>query len=302
MKPRLLGIGVALALAAGLTLGPLSATARPGRASTCHAWHVRTLLSGQGWLESLAFDGRGGMTISALAQGRILRLTRGGHLSTLLGSVSLPGGQIVSGRYLYFTTRDGETNAADGTIVRFDLRSRRHTIWARGLTGPNGLAFLPGGDAVVTRDLEAGAPATDVTRVPARRPRRPRINWARIPDSNGVAVDPSGKWLYLDRSFTAQGLIVRVRISHPSTVQVVGRVGAPVPDDMSIDRHGILWIAGFGPGEIFRLDPRTHASCAIATGLVQPTAVVNGGHGWPAGHLFVTSAAGFLYELTPPRS
>jgi hypothetical protein len=293
-------LGIAVAVLAGVAALP-AAAARPA-VGACRAWSVRTLLSGQQWLESLAFDGRGGMTISALGQGRVLRLTRGGHLSTLLGSITLPGGQVVRGRYLYLTTGDGEPTAGGGTIVRVDLRTRRHTVWARGLTGPNGLAFLPGGDAVVSRDLETGAPATDVTLVPARRPRRAHIDWARIPDSNGLTVDPSGRWLYVDRTFSPQGLVVRVRISHPATMQVVGRLGAVVPDDMSIDRHGVLWIAAFGSGTVVRLDPRTHTSCTIASGLVEPTAAVFGsGRGWPASHLFVTSAGGFLYELTPPR-
>jgi hypothetical protein len=297
VRLRLLGIGVALLAGAAA----LPAAARPARSGACRPWHARTLLRAQGWLESLAFDGRGGMTISALAQGRVLRLTRAGRITTLLGGLTLPGGEIGSGRYLYVTTHDGETAAADGTIVRLDLRTGHLSVWARGLTGPNGLAFLPGGDAVVSRDLEAGAPATDVTLVPGREPRRPRVNWAGIPDSNGLAVDPSGRWLYVDRSLSPQGLVVRVRIAHPSTVQVAGHLGAVVPDDMSIDQHGVLWIAGFATGQVFRLDPRTHASCAVASGLKAPTAAVFGGSGWPRNALFVTSAEGYLYELTPPR-
>ena len=41
----------------------------------CSAWSVRTLVSGQGWLENLAFDGSGSISISALSQGRLLKLT-----------------------------------------------------------------------------------------------------------------------------------------------------------------------------------------------------------------------------------
>jgi sugar lactone lactonase YvrE len=285
-----------------LILAPLSYAA-PGPskpAHPCRPWRVRTLLSGQGWLESLAFDGRGGITISALSRGRILRLSRHGRLSVLLDHVNAPGGEIVRGRFLYFTTGDLIPPAPDGTIARLDLLTGKSTTWASGLTMPNGLAFLPNGDAVVSRDDETGPPPTDVTRISARNRRHPRFNWVRIPDTNGLAVDPSGRWLYVDRTFSKNGLVDRISIAHPRMVSVIGRLGAGVlPDDMTIDASGILYIAGFGSGKVYRLDPRTHSSCAIASGLGNPTAVVFGGHGWPASHLFVTDASGHLYELTP---
>ncbi|MDQ6818019.1 MAG: hypothetical protein M3018_11535, partial [Actinomycetota bacterium] len=61
------------------------------------------------------------------------------------------------------------------------------------------------GDAVVTRDVETGAPPTDVTQIPARDCRHPSSNWIQLPDTNGSAVDPSGRWLYLDSTFSAGG-------------------------------------------------------------------------------------------------
>lgn len=297
MRSKFLTIAGATAL---LTASVASGAGRPARAHPCRPWHVRTLLSGQGWLESLAFDGRGGITISALSQGRVLRLPRLGHVSFLTGLLSAPGGEIVRGRFLYFTTGDIIPPAANGTIDRLDLASGKVTTWAAGLTMPNGLAFLPNGDAVVTRDLETGAPPTDVTRIPARNRRHPLFSWIRIPDTNGVVVDPSGRWVYLDRTLSKGGLVVRVSIGHPRLTRVVGRLGAGVtPDDMTIDASGVLYIAGFASGKVYRLDPRTHASCAIAHGLGNPTAAVFGGRGWPTKDLYVTDAGGRLYELSP---
>jgi sugar lactone lactonase YvrE len=267
-------------------------------AAACRPWHVRTLLTGQGWLESLAFDGRGGLLLSALPQNKILRLDRHRRLTTLLAGVHAPGGEIVRGNYLYFTTGDTVPPASDGTIDRLDLRTGRNNVWARGLSMPNGLAFLPNGDAVVSRDLEGTVPATDITRVPARG-RHPHVNWARIPDSNGLVVDPTGHWLYSDRTASARGTVVRILIAHPRTVQVVGSVGpGSVPDDMSNGPRGVLYIAAFGDGKVLRFDPARHVACTLAAGLAQPTAVIAGGRGWPSGDLFVTSAAGDLYELS----
>ncbi len=259
---------------------------------------MRTLVRGQGWLEDLEFDGRGAITISALTKGRILRLSRSGHLSTVLRSIFAPGGERRRGRYLYFTTGDTVPVAPNGTIERLDLRTGKHSAWARGLTMPNALVFLRNGDGVVSRDVGSG---TGLTRVPALDRRHPEIEWARLDDTNGLAVDPSGRWLYTDRTFSSDGEVDRVLIANPRRVQLVGRLGAGVaPDDMTLDTSGNLYIAGFGSGKIYRLDPRTHSSCAIATGLTHPTSARFGGAGWPATDLYVTDAAGHLSELSPP--
>ena len=267
-------------------------------ASACTHWRVRTLLHDQGWLENLGFDGRGGLTISALLQGRLLRLSPNGRLKTLVASVNAPGGQVRSGRWLYFNTGDSTPVLPNGTIDRLDLRTGKRKTWARGLTMPNGLILLPNGDAVVSRDLGTG---TGLTRVRARDPRHPQFNWAKLDDTNGLAVDPSGRWLYVDRTLSPDGEVDRIRIAHPKTIERVGRLGAGVaPDDMTIDRKGILYIAGFSAGSIYRLDPKTLRSCAIATGLTQPTSVRFGGSGWNRRALYATDAGGHLSVLLPP--
>ena len=163
---------------------------------------------------------------------------------------------------------------------------------------PNALVFLPNRDAVVSRDVGVG---TGLTRVPAKS-RHPDIEWARIDDTNGLGVDPSGRWLYTDRTFSSDGEVDRVSIANPRRIGVVARLGAGVaPDDMTVDRSGILYIAGFGSGKIYRLDPTTHRFCVIAAGLTQPTSVRYGGVGWHPGDLYVTDAAGHLSELRPPH-
>ena len=292
---------LALALLVAATAAAPSDAARERGAPTgaCAHWRVRTLLHDQGWLENLGFDGRGGLTISALVQGKILRLSRSGHLKTLVPSVNAPGGQVRSGRWLYFNTGDTLPLMPNGTIDRLDLRTGKRTTWARGLTMPNGLAQLPNGDLVASRDLGTG---TGITRVRARDPRHPQFTWAKLDDTNGLVVDPSGRWLYVNRTFTTDGEVDRIRIAHPGVVQPVGRLGASVaPDDLTIDRKGILYIAGFQSGSIYRLKPKTHRSCVIATGLSQPTSVRFGGPGWNRHALYATDSGGHLSVLLPPR-
>lgn len=261
---------------------------------------MHTILSGQGWLEFLAFDGRGSMTLSAQTQGKLLRVSPSGQVSTLVSAVSSPGGQVRRGRFLYFETGDDFPPAPTGTIDRLDLRTGQLSTWATGLTMPNGMALLPDGDAVTTGEVP---PSIGLTRVPARDPGHPQVGWAQVSSTNGIAVGLSGRWLYVDRDppATSDGEVDRVLIADPSVVQPVGYLGAGTfLDDMSIDRRGILYIADFGGGRIFRLDPRTHASCAIATGLSAPTYATFGGRGWNSHDLYVPSATGYVYELTPP--
>jgi SMP-30/Gluconolactonase/LRE-like region len=297
---RVLAVGSVLAVAA-----PVAGASGSGRharaANPCAAWSVRTLLSGQGWLENLAFELHGSMSLSALAQGKLLRLRPNGQLSTLVTPVHAPGGQQPHGRFLYFNTGDTVPIAPTGTIDRLNLRTGKRSVWTSGLTMPNGLAFLPDGDAVVTGEVPA---TVGVTRIHKRDPSHPQTAWARVADTNGVAVDPTGRWLYVDRDPPASndGEVDRIRISKPSRVEAVGHLGAgSFPDDMTIDRRGILYVAGFITGKIYRLDPYTHSSCAIATGLQQPTSAKFGGPGWNPKDLYVTAASGNVYELAPPR-
>jgi sugar lactone lactonase YvrE len=284
--------------ALGLLLG-----SAPAAGAACRQWSPRTLLSGQGWLENLAFDRRGGLFVSALARGAILRVEPSGRARVLLDSVNAPGGLRVRDGFLYFNTGNraasGLMGLADGTIGRYRFETRRRTTWASGLTMPNGLIFLPNGDAVVSRDLGTG---TGMTRIRRRDRRHPQVNWSPHEDSNGMAVDPSGKWLYTDETGSPDSRVVRIRIAHPARIRTVARLGSSKGlDDMTIDGKGRLFIAAFVAGEVIRLNPATGASCVIASGLVQPTSVRFGaGRGWSRRSLYVTAADGTLRKLSPP--
>src|SRR3954470_7605680 len=195
--------GVLTAVLAALLVLPATASAE-----TCSSWTQRTIASGLGSLENLAFDGRGGLLLSATSNNAIERLTPDGRVTTLVPGVNAPGGLAVRGRTLFFNTGDaaasGVLGRADGTLERFDLdRGVRATV-ASGLTMPNGLAFLPDGSAVTSRDLGSG---TGITRVPVRTGGSAQPNWAALDDTNGMAVDPTGRWLYVDQTFTLESAV-----------------------------------------------------------------------------------------------
>jgi streptogramin lyase len=288
---------VAIAVIGGVWATPAS--------GACVPWSASTVLSGQGLLENLVFDGRGGLLLSASGQGAILRLDRNGELATLIDDVYAPGGLRVRRGVLYFNTGDaavsGVQGIADGTIDRFRFETGRRTTWARGLTMPNGLVFLPNGDAVVSRDLGTG---TGMTRIRARDPDPPQFNWARLDDSNGMAVDPTGRWLYTVETFTPESRVYRIRIANPARIEVVASLGGARTkglDDLTIDRRGRLYITANIAGEVIRLNPSTGATCVLASGLRNPSAVKFGrGPGWSKRSLYVTGFDGAVTRLTPP--
>jgi sugar lactone lactonase YvrE len=294
-----------LAVAFGLPAAAptVASAAQPG----CVPYTQRVLASGLGSLENLEFDGGGGMFLSASQPKAIQRLTRNGHVSTVVPNVASPGGLRKRGRFLYFNTGDsaqsGVLGLSDGTLSRYDLVTHRVTVRAPGLTMPNGLVFLPGGDAVVSRDLGSG---TGITRIRAKDPRHPWFGWANLDDTNGLAVDPTGRWLYVDQTFTADSAVYRISIAEPHRMSVVATLGdAGVPkglDDLTIGRRGDLYLAANGAGQVIRLNPRTGARCVIASGLMNPSSLKFGrGRGWPVRSLYVTSFDGTVRELTPPR-
>jgi hypothetical protein len=294
----------AIALLAVVAALPANAGAA---ADFCAPWQQKTLKSGLGSLENLEFDGTGGLLLSASGPGAIERLTPNGAVSTLVPNVNAPGGQRLIGRTLYFNTGDaaqsGLAGTADGTLDRFDLDTHVRSTFATGLTMPNGLAVLPNGDFVVSRDIGSG---TGITRIPAGDPGHPQANWAQLDDQNGMAVDPTGTWLYAVQTFTPDSAVWKFRISNPSDKSVVSALAGPTPkglDDMTIDRAGVLYIAANGVGEVIRLDPATGKHCVIVSGLQNPSSLKFGrGPGWAANHLYLVGFDGAVRELIPPAS
>ena len=292
--------------ALGLVAFVVLAAAVPAAEGACTPWRASTVLSGQGALENLAFDGRGAMFLSAIRDDAILRVGRERNLTTLIADVHAPGGLRYRRGILYFNTGDdiisGLQGLTDGTLERYRLKSGRRSIWARGLTMPNGLVFLRNGDAVVSRDIGQG---TGMTRIPANDPANPDFNWAPLDDTNGMATDANGRWLYTVETLNPESRVLRVRIGNPARIEVVASLGDGTMskglDDMTIDDRGRLYITANFAGELIRLNPSTGATCVIASGLPGPSSVKFGrGRGWSKRSLYVTAFDGTVTRLSPP--
>ena len=281
--------------------------ARATAPDPCSGWTTNVLATGLGSLENLEPDGRDGLLVSASTQDAVLRLTRDGKVATAVADVTSPGGLRVHGTTLYVATGDamasGATGTADGTVDRVDLRTGRRNTWASGLTMPNGLVLLPDGGALTSRDVAVLSPS-GITRISARGKVQP--SWSAQADSNGLAIDPTGKWLYSDETFTLQSNVYRTDLAHPSNRTVVASLFEPgVPkglDDLTMATSGVLYVAANSGGQVIRLDPRTGKHCAIVSGLVTTSSVKQGrGRAFPASRLYVTGFDGRVLELVPPR-
>jgi sugar lactone lactonase YvrE len=299
-------------LAAAAAITAAAAPAPSAAALPCAPWAMRTVSSGLepalGHLEHVVADPRGYLFISASDHDAILRMTPDGQYSTAVPLLHAPGGLLIARNVFYYATGDdadsGLENRSDGTIRTIDFGNRNaRATYASGLTMPDGLAMLPNGDLVVSRSV--GGSQTGITLIPASDPAHPRTKWANLGDTNGIAVDPTGTYLYVDETLTNASNVYRIRIDDPSQIDLVTSVGgAPAKrlDDMTVDGSGVLYIAANGSGEVIRLNPGDGSTCVIASGLGNPSAVNFGaGNQWPATHLFVVGFDGTVRELTPPR-
>lgn len=302
-----------VATLAGLTL--VAALAMPGVAAAqtvdpCEGAVVREVATGLGSLENLEPDGTGGMLVSASSRDAIERVFPDGTTETVVADVTAPGGLRVreGGAALWFNTGDaaasGALGTADGTLERFAFATGTRTLITDGLVMPNGLVFDAADNAYVSRDIGLDA---SVTRIPAADRGAPEFGWAAIADSNGMAIDPTGTFLYVSSTFNAPASLFRVTLADPSEVEeifqfvTVGTIPAKGLDDLTIDADGVLYLTANGSGELFRYDPATNEACVLTDALMNPSAVKFGaGPGWSPDALYVTGFDGRLVEVTLP--
>jgi hypothetical protein len=306
MKTGLLG----LLLTASLVVAPFmgasqdaeGATAHPTAAS-CPVYKQHKVAYSLGILESLLPDNHGGMLLSASTGNAVERLTPNGHV-TVLAKLPSPGELVWHGPdTVMFSTGDalasGALGRADGTLSTLNLKTRKLTTVASGLTMPNGLA-VSHGSAYVTRDLGGG---TGITRISLGRKPKVMTNWSTIADTNGIAIDAKRGVMYVDQTFTVGGPVDRIPMATPNATTQIADLsqvdGSPVQllDDLTM-ANGILYVPGNGGGDLYSFDPLSSKSCLIATGLGNPSDVTVGtGHGWRKGALFVCGFDGTVREF-----
>lgn len=299
---------VAAQLGALLTLlAPGNATAATEIAG-CAIREKSTVTSGYGMLENLAFDGRGGLLLSELPPlggngGGLQRLTADGARSTV-AALESPGGIVVSGRTAFVNTgntfKSGVTDSPDGTVAAVDLDSGAISTMVGGLSMPNGLAVLPDGSFVVSRDL---GPSTALTRIAADGSGAHTL----APDlafTNGLAYDPARRKLFVSTTFDATTTIAAIDIDHPEAaparVTIPGFGPLNSADDMTVGPDGAIYVALNTAGQVARVDTDAGTSCIVADGLPFITSVRFGaGPGWDSNSLYATGFLGTVTRLAP---
>jgi hypothetical protein len=294
-------------LVAALVPAAPGATAPP--AAPCPAWHKQQVAAGLGTLENLSFDGVGGLLLSQgspTGKGAILRLTAAGARSTVVPAVTGPGGHVIDGRTLYFTTGNsiiegflGLFGRAVGTISAVDLDTGQTRVVADRLVMPNGMIRLPDGSFLVSRDVGAPGRTTRVYPDGSREVFAPKVT-----STNGMAYDADAGVVYIASTFNPATTISAVDLDHPNASPRVIRLPGPGPlnaaDDLTLGADGYLYVALNLAGQVVRVDPDTGASCIVARGIPLASSLRFGsGPGWDAGSLYVTSFRGTVTRLSP---
>lgn len=305
MRLPLTALALSALLVAGLPAAASPATP-PATGPGCHAWTNAPVASGLGVLENLAFDGRGGLLLSAGSlggAGSLLRRTADGTTTTLVADVSGPGGIVVDGASAYFTTgntfQSGLFGTTDGTIDRVDLDTGAHTTVARGLIMPNGMIAGPNGGFLVSRDVGSSSRMTEV------RPDGSQATYApRATSTNGMAYDAARHLLYVDSTFNPTTTISVVNTLDPTAAPRVIKLPGLGPlnaaDDLALGPDGKLYVTLNVAGKVVQVDPDTGQVCTLARGIAFASSVRFGaGPGWDATSLYVTSFLGTVTRLTP---
>ncbi|OZE94780.1 hypothetical protein CH299_26300 [Rhodococcus sp. 14-2686-1-2] len=297
-------VGAAVAagtLAAGLLVTAPAASAAPA----CTEWTVSTVATGYGMLENLVFGDNGTMYLSEtspLGPGRIQALSPDGVRSVAVDDVRSPGGLVVDGSVLYFTTGNGTAaglfDIPDGTVDTLDLVSGARSTYAAGLVMPNGLARTDDGALFTTRNLGL---TTGLTVVPSASPHVPSVVRTDLGTANGIAVDADA--LYVADTFEPSLRITALDVDDPAgparILPVDGFGPFTASDDMTVGPDGMIYLAQNLAGRVLRVDPATGSSCVVGTGVPLTSSVEFGGLGWDENSLYATSFDGSVRKLTP---
>ncbi|PKV98543.1 SMP-30/gluconolactonase/LRE family protein [Nocardia fluminea] len=296
----------AVALAATAAVFPTAQTASAAPVS-CPQWTRHPVAAGYGILENLGFDGRGNLLLAEQSAtgstGTLQRLGADGSRSVAVTGVEGPGAIVAVGDTAYFTTGNSATSAltdrADGTIQALHLDSGAVRTVATGLTMPNGLAQLPDGDFVVSRDIGAGT-LTRVTTGNITTPYAPTLR-----STNGLAFDTRRDRLIVSTTFNPASVIAAIDYRDPESPPLQAVIPGAGPlnsaDDLTVAPDGKAYVTLNVAGSVQQVDLDTGQTCAIADNLpLSSSARFGAGPGWNPKSLYVTSFLGTVTELTPP--
>ena len=292
-----------------LTLTAFLAWAAPAAAvSDCPgAQPAKTLLSGQGVLESVIGGPDGRLYYTDTSKKALMRLDApGAQPKVVADGIESPGGLLLGldGTSILVGYGDGFQQGIEGNlvgragIIRVDLASGKKTTIVTGTSMSNGLARDPAGVIYASDDAGTGIDRIVGTAVQPR--------WSTIVSSNGLAVSPDGRYLYANQTFQPAA-IRRIDLTNPADVQAYATPGpediAAGLDGLTIDQDGRLFAATNGiSGQVWRI-ATDRSICALARNVSLASAVAFGGGGaFPVTSLYAVGFAGELVEIPGVRA
>lgn len=260
----------------------------------------RTVLSGQGQLESIIADQRGRLFYTDLQNGgRLLRVDRPGAEPKVLiqgidgagGLAWQPDGSLVLG------FNGGNDNAIadgpDGGLLRVDPETGASSVMASGMGMANGIVRGPDGAIYASNDFAGG-----IDRVVGGKV---EDDWSKVATPNGLVIDTAGRYLYAAQTFKPAS-VARIDLRDPSSEEPYYEAPAADiaggPDGMTRDDRDRLFVAVNAAGEVWRIGT-DRTACTIARGIMNASALNWGGGepGFPARNLYVVGFSGVLVEL-----
>ncbi|MGH4026137.1 MAG: SMP-30/gluconolactonase/LRE family protein [Pseudonocardiaceae bacterium] len=261
-----------------------------------------------GLLESAIVDTRGRLFVTSqtwsgpILRGAVLRLDHPeAEAVPLTEDIPSPGGLTFDEQgQLIVGYGDNAVGGLLGNFVgragllRVDPDTGTQQTYATGLSMANGIARAADGTIFASDDVGTHLDRVDPDGTVHRR-------WARIWSANGLAIDPTGHYLYAAQFFPPAA-IRRIDITDPT--KVTTHAQPPLPgrfallDGMAIDARGRLYVAANGAGQIWRVDTDGTIR-ALARGLAFPSAVAlgRGPDGFSAGNLYAVTFSGDIVAL-----
>jgi sugar lactone lactonase YvrE len=260
----------------------------------------KTILTGQGQLESIIADAKGRLFYTDLQNsGRLLRIDAPGAEPKVLiqgingtgGLAWEPDGSLILG------FNGGNQNAiADGPaggLMRVNPETGQATVIATGMGMANGIVRGPDGAIYASNDFAGGIDKVVNGKV--------EDDWSKVQTPNGLVIDTANRYLYAAQTFKPAS-VARIDLSDPSKEEpyfeaaVVDQAGGP--DGMTRDDRDRLFVAVNAVGEVWRIDT-DRTACRVASGIGNASALNWGGGapGFPARNLYVVGFSGVLVEL-----
>lgn len=288
-------------LTLALTLLLAAAPSAPALPDCSPLPEKKTILSGQGQLESIISDARGRIFFSDIQNGgRLLRIDApGAEPKVIVQGINGSGGlawdtdgSLVMG--FNGGTQNAIVDGQDGGLMRVNPETGETAVITKGMGQANGLVRGPDGAIYASNDFGHGIDRFLGGQL--------LDDWSKVQTPNGLVIDTAGRYLYAAQTFKPAS-VARIDLSDPAKEEPYYEATAPDlyggPDGMTRDDRDRLFLAVNAANEVWRIDT-DRTACKLASGIMNASAVNwgGGGSGFPARNLYAVGFGGTLVELS----